>query len=259
MNSPSTPAALSVDQLVRLHALTKDVSSHCLKELQGYVDTLAPLFRPRRFLGNLMEGPGPEPLAGADRNFAELQQLYKSVARKTFDVHPDLNAPVESVATQMHLYEWEYTHEINTDRGWRSIRVTAPLTWVLTYSSHYSLAMIRQVLAGKEARNEDSVRAFVLRACVAQQLFVRFPGLADLFTGLRYRVEIRRNPQLGDLPFVTLSAPLTTMRPDDNLVNLASGIAGGTSFTEVIDLRSLRGLEDPVRSAITPILGSHGE
>ena len=115
------------------------------------------------------------------------------------------------------------------------------------------------MLAGKEPRNEDSVRAFVLRACLANQLFVRFPGLVELFAGLRYRVEVRRNPQLGDLPFVTLSAPFATMRPDDNLVNLAAGISGGSSFTEVIDLRSVHSLDDPLRSGLAAILRKHGE
>jgi hypothetical protein len=32
----------------------------------------------------------------------------------------------------MQLYEWEYLHQTNTDRNWRSIKVTSPLTWVLT-------------------------------------------------------------------------------------------------------------------------------
>lgn len=255
----TTPGPLSIDQLVRLHALTKDLASHCQKQLRGYVDTLSPLFRPRRFLGDFMEGPGSEPLAGVDRHFAELQQLYKSVAQKTFDLRPELNAPVESVAPQMQLYEWEYTHDTQTERGWRPIRVSAPLTWIITYSSNYSLSMVRQVLAGKELRNDESVRAFVLRACLAHQLFQRFPGLTDLFAGLRYRVEVRRNPQLGDLPFVTISAPFATIRPADNLVDLASGIAGGTNFTEVIDLPKLQALEDPIRSGIASILRKHGE
>ena len=205
-----------------------------------------------------MEGAGREPVVGSDKHFAELQQQYKAVAQKTFDLRPELNSPVESVATQMQLYEWEYTHEFNTDRGWRSIAVTAPLTWVLTYSSNYSLSMMRQVLAGRETRNEESVRAFVLRACLAHQLLARFPGLSHLLQALRYRVEIRRTPQFGDLPLVTISAPISTIRPEDDLVVRAAGMAGGSSFTEVVDISSIHNLSDPFKVEVERIMHQHG-
>ena len=35
---------------------------------------------------------------------------------------------------------------------------------------------------------------------------------------------------------VTISAPFKTLRPSDNLVTMASGLAGGASFAEVLDL-----------------------
>ena len=43
--------SLNVDQLLHLHTLTKEVSKFCQKQLKGYLDTMAMLFRPRRILG----------------------------------------------------------------------------------------------------------------------------------------------------------------------------------------------------------------
>jgi len=260
MDSSVGPAeSLNVERLLHLHALTKEVSKFCHKQLRGYLDTLAMLFRPRRILGEAIEGGERESVGGSDRTLAELREIYKRVALRPFDLRPELNPPLESIATQMQLYEWEYLHETKTERGWQSIKVTAPLTWVLAYHSPYSLSMVRQVLAGKEERDPDAVKAFVLRACILHLHFTKFPAIGEMLTGLRYRVEVRHSPEMGELPLVTISAPLATMRPPDNLVTMAAGLAGGASFAEVLDLRTVKDLQDPFRLEIGTILRSHGQ
>jgi hypothetical protein len=260
MDNPAPPAEdLKIEQLLHLHTLTKDVAKFCQRQLRGHLDTMALLFRPRRILGDAIEGAERETVGGSDRTLAELRDLYRKVALRPFDLRPELNLPLESVSTIMQLHEWEYLHETKTDRGWRSIKVTSPLTWVISYTSPYSLSMLRQVLAGQEERDPDNVRAFVLRACLMHLQFARFPAIADLLAGLRYRVEVRRSPELGDLPLVTVSAPFATVRPPDNLVTMAAGLAGGTSFAEVLDLATLGHLNDPLREEIAKILRSHGQ
>lgn len=260
MDNPAAPAeGLNIEQLLHLHTLTKDVAKVCQKQLRGYLDSMALLFRPRRILGDYMEGAERESVGGSDRTLAELRELYRKVALRPFDLRPELNTPLESVSTQMQLYEWEYLHQVKTDRGYRSIKVTSPLTWVLAYSSTYSLSMLRQVLAGQEERDSEAVRAFVLRDCLMHLHFQRFPALADLFAGLRYRIEVRQSQETGDLPFVTVSAPFATMRPPDSLVTVASGLAGGTSFSEVLDLSTVRDLKDPLREQIAAVFRNHGQ
>jgi hypothetical protein len=118
---------------------------------------------------------------------------------------------------------------------------------------------MRQVLAGSQERNPEAVRAFVLRACVLHLQFAKFPAIADLLAGLRYRVEVRQSPETGDLPLVTVSAPFKTIRPADDLVAKASGLAGGASFAEVLDLATVKNLQDPFREEIAKILRSQGQ
>jgi hypothetical protein len=260
MDKPIGPAEpLNIEQLLHLHTLTKEVSKFCQKQLRGYLDTMALLFRPRRMLGEAIEGEEKESIGGADKTLAELRDLYRKVAVRPFDLRPELSIPIESISTQMHLHEWEYLHDTKTDRGWQTIKVVSPLTWVISYSSTYSLSMIRQVLSGQEKRDADAVRAYVLRACLVHLQFAKFPAIADLLAGLRYRVEVRRSPEMGDLPLVTVSAPFATVRPPDNLVMIASGLAGGTSFAEVLDLESVKNLQDPLRDEIARIFKSHGQ
>jgi hypothetical protein len=261
MDNPAAAATepLKIEQLLHLHTLTKEVSKFCQRQLRGHLDTLAILFRPRRMLGEFIEGSERESVGGSDKTLAELKDLYKRVAVRPFDLRPELAVPIESISTQLQLHEWEYLHETKTDLGWHAIKVTSPLTWVISYNSPYSLSILRQVLAGRETRNADAVRAFVLRACILHLQLTKFPAIADLLAGLRYRVEVRRSPELGDLPLVTLSAPISTVRPPDNLVTVASGLAGGTAFAEILDLDSVRNIRDPFRDEVTAILRNHGQ
>jgi hypothetical protein len=251
------PVDLEPAKLLSLHDLTREVSQMSLRHLKTQIEAMAPLFRPRRFLGDHIDGTGKESVAASDRNLADLQQLYARVAVKTFDLRPELRAPLESVATQLQFDEWEYTHAAETDRGWQSIRVTAPLTWAISYASPYSLAALRGVVAGSGRRDAEAVRVFVLHACLMHELFSKIPALADLLKGLRYKVEVRKSPQLGDLPLVTISAPFRTFRPPDKLVAMASGLAGGAAFSEVLDIESIRHLSDPLRDEVAGILRQH--
>jgi hypothetical protein len=251
------PLDLDAPKLLSLHGLTRDVAQACLRQLKAHIDTLGPLLRPRRFLGDHMEGSGKEAAPGADKNLADLQDLYRKVAVKPFDLRPELKAPLESVATQFQLDEWEYTHAAKTEKGWSQIRITSPLTWVLTFSSPYSLSTLTDVVSDNSARDSEAVRSFVLRACLMAELFRKFPALTDLFSGLRYKVEVRKSSQLGELPLVTISAPFQTMRPSDDTLAMAAGLAGGASFTEVLDLFSVRNLSDPLRDATLRILQQH--
>jgi hypothetical protein len=260
MDNPAARAeSLNVEQLLHLHKLTKDVAKVCQKQLRGYLDTMALLFRPRRLLGDAIEGAERESGAGSERTVAELRDLYKRVALRPFDLRPELSFPLESVSTEMRLYEWEYLHQSKTDGGWQTIKVTSPLTWVVAYSSTYSLPMFRQVLAGKGQRDQEAVRAFVLRACLMHLHFQKFPAIADLLAGLRYRVEVRQSLETGDLPLVTISAPFATMRPPDSLVTVASGLTGGNNFAEVLDLGTVQNLKDPQREQVATIFRSHGQ
>jgi hypothetical protein len=244
----------SHEQLGRLHDLTQQVEKTCRNQLRAYLDALAPLFRPRRLLGNHMEGSGKETVSGADQNLADLREIYFKACGRPFDLRKELPTPLESVPTQIQFHEWEYTYDIQTDRERRTITVVAPLTWVLSYPSPYTYSMARQVVAGKQERNADSVSSFVLRASLMHLLFSRLPELTTLFEGLRYHVETRKSPQLGDLPLITVSAPIATVRPSDDLLLLAAAFSGKSGFVEVVDPEKAAHIIDPLQDEIRKIL-----
>ncbi len=252
-------STVRLEQLASLHDLTKDVAKLFRNQLRTYFDALAPLFRPRRILGDLVEGVGKESFTGAEQNLAELRDLYFKVCSRPFDLRRELQTPIESISTQLQLHEWEYLHEARTERERRAITVISPLSWVILYPSTYSFSMLRQAVTGKQERNQESVRAFVLRACTMSLLFSKQPALAALFEGLRYKFEIRTQPQLGDLPLVTLSAAVRTERPADDLLLTTTGLSGRPVFQEVVDPEEIRNLNDPVKTQLLSILGQQSE
>jgi hypothetical protein len=242
----------SQEQLGRLHGITQQVEKICRAQLRAYLDALAPLFRPRRVLGNHMEGTGKESVANADQNFNDLREIYFKACGRPFELRKELVSPLESVPTQIQLHEWEYEYEVKTER--KSINITSPLTWVLSYPSAYSHNMVRQFVTSKQERDPESVRDFVLRASLIHLMFARLPELTTLFAGLRYKVEVRKSPQLGDLPLVTVSAPVATVLPTDDLLLLAAAFSGRSGFVEVIDPSQAMSIPDPLQDQITKIV-----
>jgi hypothetical protein len=259
MSQPADVApSLTHEQLPRLHSLTAEVQKICRGQLRTYLDALAPLFRPRRVLGERMEGSGKESVVAGDQNFNELRDVYFKSCGRPFDMRKELPTPLESVGTQIGLYEWEYLYDVRTEREARTITVVSPLTWVLAYPSTYSLSMLRQVIAGKQERDAEGVRSFMLRSCLMHLQFAKLPELRALFEGLRYRVEVCKSPQLGELPLVTVSAPIRTVRPADELLLAATGLSGRTGFEEVIDDYQAAHIEDPLQAQILKVLDAAG-
>jgi hypothetical protein len=87
-------------------------------------------------------------------------------------------------------------------------------------------------------------------------MFSRLPELATLFEGLRYKIEIRKCRELGDLPLVTVSAPIATILPSDQVLQLVSAVAGRPEFVEVIDTRQALNIPDPLQDQISQILAA---
>src|SRR3954469_1987807 len=105
---------VSLEQLGRLRVLTQQVQEICRTQLRAYLDGLAPLFRPRRLLGNHMEGAGKESVLNADQNLNELQDIFFKACGRPFDLRRDLPVPLASVPARIEFHEWEYTYPVQT-------------------------------------------------------------------------------------------------------------------------------------------------
>jgi hypothetical protein len=249
--SSSAGHEFSIEQLGRLHAITQRVEKTCRSQLWSYLEAMAPLFRPRRVLGNNMEGAGTETVAQADQNLNDLREMYFKACGRPFDLRKELKTPLESVPAQLQLHQWEYLHEIEAPEGKRIVKVARPLTWVLSYNSTYNYAIVRQLLTDKQDRDAESMRSFVLRACLMSLMFSKLRELTTLLEGLRYQVEVKRSVLFGELPLVTLSMPFPTVRPSDELLLRAEQFTGRSDFVEVLDVDQAERVADPLLQQVS--------
>jgi hypothetical protein len=132
--------------------------------------------------------------------------------------------------------------------------MNSPVRWVLTYSSGYTLAQVRQAVGGLQDRRSDYVRQFVVNALVMRLMFDRYPGIPQLLTDLRYEVRIEKCPGLGELPFVTLNACIPSFRPADELILTATRFSGVPAFIELINVDTIPVLQDPLKLHIERML-----
>lgn len=238
--------SVTFEELSTLRAKTEALSQFLDQQLRLHIETLRPLMGPQRILGRYVGGK--DVVAGADRAFAQLQGQFREVA-------PSFGLAVDLAEDELHdlenipdLFVWEYAHQAKTEKEAKWLTLTSPSRWVLTYRSGYSLSQFRQAASGKGERTTRDLRRFVQYALVMQMVIKGHPKLTQLLKDLRYDVTFDQLPGLGTLPFTTVHACLSSFRPADDLLVAATRFSGVPAFIELIDLDSIRTLEDPLKS-----------
>lgn len=245
---------LDFQELAELRRQTEVISRALQEQLQTHLETLRPIISPERVLGKHV-GAKVDP-AGADRVLAQLQQSYRPFTARPFDLPSELDPHwLTLVGTRVTLYPWEYPYEIKTERETKTISMSSPVRWVMSYTSAYSLTQIRQAMTGGGERRPEHVRQFVVNALVTQAVIAHTPGLADLLTDLRYQLRTDHIPDLPRLPLTTITSGVPSFRPADDLIQAATGFSGIPAFVEVVDLDAISRIQDPLKARIAGLLG----
>jgi hypothetical protein len=250
MSGPEPPTKLlTFEGLPQLRAKTEAVSKQLQDQLTTHLETLRPILSPERLFGKSVGAKTDTPLA--DRALAQLQQSYRPFAARPFDLPTEFDPYwLSLVGNRITLYPWEYSYEASNGRETKSITMTSPVRWVVSFTSGYTLSQFRQAVIGKGERRPEQLRQFVVNALVMQLMFTHTPGLASLFADLRYHVETHSASDLPKLPLTTVTSGLPSFRPADDLILAATNFSGIPAFIELIDLDALSQLQDPLRARI---------
>jgi hypothetical protein len=255
MPDQATDEPITVAQLGKRREQTEAIAKLVGSRLEQHLETLRLAFDPRRLFGRHASlGSTREDVAGADHELRALTQRYTQMAGAPFHLPGELSP--DAIAAMDHrlaVYPWAYDYEARGEREQRTIRITSPLRWILTYRSAYTPEQLRSALA-KPDRRESDVTQFVVNTLVMQAMLDKFTSLKQLLTDLRFEVGTASADGLGKLPLVTLASHLPTVRPPDELILTVTGFSGVAAFIEVIDRDPLRSLRDPLREAIGRIL-----
>jgi hypothetical protein len=247
--SDDSAKTLNLSELPELRRKTEAISRFLRDQIAAHLETLRPLFALERILGKYAGGKSDVP--GVERTFAELQQSYRPFTRKPYDL-PETFDPawLGLVGHSLELHPWEYVHQVQG----KSITMSSPVRWVINFRTNYSLAQVKDALAGKEMARQDYLRQFAVNTLVLQLLLARNPGLVELFADLRSELKSEHPVELCGLPVVTITSVLTSFRPADELILAATAFSGVPAFIELINLEVVQMPKDPLKERLEELL-----
>ncbi len=241
--------ALTLQELPELRRKTEAISQFLRQQIVAHLETLRPLLAPERLFGKY--AGGKVEVGGADRALAEMQQSCRPFTAKPYDLPETFDTNwLTPVGSALELHPWEYPHPIQG----KAITMSSPVRWVVNFRASYTLAQVKNVLAGKETARPDYLRQFVVNALVLQLVLGRNPGLVQLFADLRYELKTEKPADLKGLPVVTITSCLTSFRPADDLIQAATAFSGIPAFVELIDMAALAQPHDRLREKLEELL-----
>jgi hypothetical protein len=247
---------MDIQQLLDLRKVTQAISRKFEDDLKAHLATLAPLFSPLTLFGEYVRGGGKAPGVQSEKAYRELCARFKALTEsKPFALSAALTAPLELFAATPVLTSVEYVYTAKAGDVEHQIRVSSPMKWTLSYPEA-TPKRLRELLAGDAGQMEGELMHSLLQSLAMVVLHDHRPGLARLFQTLRFPLQIRQLDGLGSLPVLTLSAPLETHLPEDEIIIQNTQLTGIPSFEEVIDITDILNLSDPIREALIAIIQS---
>ena len=240
---------VDMQRLGELRTASQKVSQMLAKRLSSYLATLSPLFAPRKVLGEFMDSAFTEKVPGADKNFGEIEEAYKAIAKDTFGLPAKLGAPVPNVRNHLVIYPWEYRYGFDGDGG-QPVTISSPVRWVLAYGGDFTLSNLMEHRAAGTDVSADDIKGLMIRSLTLWKLLENGPAICQLLADLRFTVSVERSPVAGDLPFMVISADVPVFRPQDDVIQMVTQLSGKLVFEELIDTDTLDQMTDPFRAQI---------
>jgi hypothetical protein len=249
----------STQRLLVLRKLTRTLSDYLRNQLRGYVTTLTPLLRPRVVLGDYVESSVKETVKGADKAFHDLKSIYEGiVTAKPFNLPKDLRPPLAIASSTPDISPMEYTYIARTEREKKTITMTSPLKWALTYSG-FAPGRLKELLSGKMDRGGNELLQFALHSAIMHLVVSRQTGVTQILEALYYRVSTDRLKEFGDLPITYLASTLSTIRPPDDVIIESTEISGTPAFEEIVNLDDIAKMSNPFKQRLIELLKTQGE
>jgi hypothetical protein len=249
----------TTQRVLALRKLTRAMADLLRGQAKDYLSTLGPLFRPRSILGGYTESNPRETVPGAEKAFKELQGLHEKIAAtKPFGLPKELNPPIELTSSSLEMTPFEYSHPAQLDGGAaKTVAITGPLRWVLSYTG-FAPRRFKELLAERN-RNDQQVQEFLVHYLVLHIVITRQPGVKKLFEALHFPLSSGKLPELGELPIAFLTAPVSTIRPPDNVIIESTELSGADAFEEVINLEDVVKLRNPFKDQLEELVKAHGQ
>lgn len=244
-------------KLLDLRKLTTAIADLLQGQLEGYLSTLQPLFLPQTVLGDNTRPGTTTSVKGADKAFADLQATYLAlVGGKTFNLPKALESPISVTTAKPEIVRVEYVHEAKDGGSSQQLTTISPLKWVLTYSG-FTPTRLRGLLSQGDNVNERDLKDTLLHILMMDLVIARQGGLSDILSALGFKISSMRTTEFGDLPFTTISAPVTTKRPPDQVMLQIAAVSGSPVFEEVVRVEDIVAMKNPLKESLLEQTRTH--
>lgn len=248
-----------ISRVLKLRKLTRAMVEHFSNSLKEYLAALAPLFAPRLLLGEYIRSDVKQTVRGAEPVFKELQALYKSVGGlKPYSFQDELKSPLDVFGASVELSASEYVYTAQTGGEQRSVTVTSPFKWVLSYKD-LGPKRLRELLVSPSGSARADLQICLLHYLILHLIAARKPGVGTLLDALRFKLASEEHADFGKLPVVVISAPVATILPPDDIIIQSVELSGASAFEEVADLGQIARLSDPVREQLIDLIRKQDE
>jgi len=244
---------LTNEEFLKLRQTTGKIEQVLNKRLRSHLDIIRPLFIPRILLGNLVKSAYTDEIPGAQKAFTELQEWYAKICEKPFGLPKKLQPPLPPISHQLECTPFQYSLSLEGEPG-RSITITSPVKWILSYQSECPLNRLKAMASGMESRQPDEMRQGLINHLTLVVFLKRFPILNQLFEDLRYQPEIIELSDLGGLPVVILKTPVETFLPPDDFILQVTQLSGIAAFQEVIAFEAVENIPDPFKEHLKNLI-----
>ena len=248
---------MDISQLLRQRKITRAVAELLTAEIDGHLQTLTPLINPRRVFAEKIHG-GPKTAGkSGPQALAKLQKRYTALHNaRPFDLRRDFDTPLMLLDARPELQPLSYPYEARTKNATKTVMVTRPFQWVLSYRG-FGPARLRELLDGASSQRGSTLQDGVLHYLMLTTTLEMQPDFTALLAALRFPLSIQTLDEFGNLPVAVISSPLDTDRPDDQVIIDSTEVSGSNDFEEIIVPEALDGLlSDPLRDKLQAIVSS---
>ncbi len=252
--SKALEQSFDIPRLLDLRRRTRAVATEFTQQLSGHLATLAPLFNPRPIFGRFLRGSEKTTSKAIELAFSELSELYQSAHKSApINLRDKFDTPIELMGATPAIEPLQYVYVANAGDGDKSITVTTPLRWALTYSN-FSLDRFRQLIAEQDKATGHELEQCVLHFMMLHITLNKRPGIAALLDALRLPLSFEYLPQFGAVPIAVISAPISTMRPPDEIIIQSTEVSGGPLFEEVVNVDDVDAIRDPIKDQLQALV-----
>jgi hypothetical protein len=241
--------SLDNKEFLQLRQSTDKIAAALARRLKDHLATLRPLFIPRKLLGTYIKSSSTEEISGSDKAFAKLQEKYGLICEDPFKLPKKLQTPLPAISHFLESTPYQYNLALGGDST-KEVKITAPTRFILSFQSECPLNRLRAMLSSAEGRQPDDMRQALVSHLALVLFLEQFPQLVNLLKDLRYTIEIEKFADLGGLPAVILTAPLSTFLPPDDFITEITQLSGIPAFQEIISIDAVQNMPDPLRDAL---------